>query len=236
QVLSSLINAAVLISAFSAANSLLYSTSRQLYGLELRGQAPRIFAKTTKARRLNQMFDIQLIKRLKKGLPITALAFSSIWVVLGYIPLSTGASTALNWLSNLVSILGFCTWGIISLTCIRFYHGLKHHGIDRTKFVYWSRLQPYPAYWALCWSIIIILFNGWSVFLEGEWNTSNFIIAYINLPILRLLYVLYKVVRRSKIVSFQAMDFYSNVPSPESLDSDARESVTRAEKFAAWLF
>jgi amino acid transporter len=42
------INAGVLTSAFSAGNSLLYGTSRQIYGLALRGQAPRIFAKTTK--------------------------------------------------------------------------------------------------------------------------------------------------------------------------------------------
>ncbi|KAJ6629695.1 amino acid permease-domain-containing protein [Mycena sp. CBHHK59/15] len=70
--LPSVINAGVLTSAFSAANSLLYDASRQIYGLALRGQAPRILAKTTK-----------------------------------------GAATALNWLSNLVTDLGFCTWGTI---------------------------------------------------------------------------------------------------------------------------
>jgi amino acid transporter len=44
------INAGVLTSAFSAGNSGLYGTSRQIYGMALRGQAPRIFAKTTKVR------------------------------------------------------------------------------------------------------------------------------------------------------------------------------------------
>ncbi|KAJ7141760.1 amino acid permease/ SLC12A domain-containing protein [Mycena crocata] len=221
--LPTVINAGVLTSAFSAANALLYGTSRQLYGLALRGQAPRIFAKTT-----------------KKGLPVTALAFSSMWVVLGYMSLSAGASTALNWLSNLVSIIGFCTWGklccIICLTYIRFYQGLEHHGIDRTKFVYWSRLQPFPAYWGLFWSVSIILFNGWSVFLKGKWNTPNFLIAYINIPILILLYGAYKVICKSKIVSVQAMDFYSNVPPPESLDIDEPAPTTSAGKVAAWLF
>ncbi|KAJ6586260.1 amino acid permease/ SLC12A domain-containing protein, partial [Mycena vulgaris] len=216
--LPSVINAGVLTSALSAGNSLLYISSRQIYGLALRGQAPRIFAKTTKG-----------------GLPITALCFSSIWILLAYMSLSQGASTALNWLSNLVAIIGFCTWGLISLTYIRFYHGLKHHKIDRTKFSYWNRFQPYPAYWALGWSIVIVLFNGWPVFLKGQWMTSNFIIAYINIPIFGLLYAAYKIIRKSSIVSLESMDFHSNIPPPQSVDFD-EIPVTMREKITAWLF
>ncbi|KAJ7625664.1 amino acid permease/ SLC12A domain-containing protein [Roridomyces roridus] len=216
--LPSVINAGVLTSAFSAGNSLLYASSRQLYGLALRGQAPRIFARTTKG-----------------GLPITALSFSSIWVLLSYMALSEGASTVLTWLSNLVSIMGFCTWGIICLTYIRFYQGLKHHGIDRTTFTYRNAFQPYPAYWALGWSIVIVLFNGCSVFIRGEWVTSSFIIAYINIPIFLLLYGAYKIFKKTKIVSVEAMDFHSNVPPPETIDvHDSPESTMG--KMAAWLF
>ncbi|KAJ7485848.1 amino acid permease/ SLC12A domain-containing protein [Mycena latifolia] len=217
--LPSVINAGVLTSAFSAGNTGLYGSSRQIYGLALRGQAPRIFAKTTKG-----------------GLPIVALSFSAIWILLSYMALSEGASTVLNWLSNLTSILGFCTWGIISLTYIRFYHGLKAQGIDRTKFVYWNRFQPFPAYWALCWSVLIIIFNGWSVFIKGEWNVSDFIIAYINLPIFLVLYAVYKVVRRSKAVKPSEMDFHSNVPPPESVDFNEPEPTTVRGKVWAWLF
>ncbi|KAJ6629583.1 amino acid permease/ SLC12A domain-containing protein [Mycena sp. CBHHK59/15] len=217
--LPSVINAGVLTSAFSAANSLLYGASRQIYGLALRGQAPRILAKTTKG-----------------GLPITALSFSSIWIVLAYMSLSQGAATALNWLSNLVTVLGFCTWGIISLTYIRFYHGLKHQGIDRSKFVYWNRFQPYPAYWALSWSIIIVLFNGWSVFLKGQWVATDFIIAYVNIPIIIFLYAAYKIVRKSSIVSVENMDFYSNVPSLEKIDLDEEIPTGISGEIMAWLF
>jgi amino acid transporter len=87
KVLPSIINAGVLTSAFSAANSGLYGTSRQLYGLAIRGQAPKIFAKTT-----------------KKGLPIYALILPTAFMALSYMALGAGASTALNWLSNLTSL------------------------------------------------------------------------------------------------------------------------------------
>jgi len=58
KVLPHIINAAVFTSAFSAGNSFLYSSSRVLFGLSIRGQAPKIFSRVTKA-----------------GLPFIAVAF-----------------------------------------------------------------------------------------------------------------------------------------------------------------
>lgn len=43
------INAAIFTSAFSAGNSFLYCASRILYGLSLRGQAPKLFSYCTKS-------------------------------------------------------------------------------------------------------------------------------------------------------------------------------------------
>lgn len=59
KVLPHIINGAVFTSAFSAGNSFLFCSSRILYGLALRGQAPRIFVKCT-----------------SKGLPIVAISFT----------------------------------------------------------------------------------------------------------------------------------------------------------------
>jgi len=47
QALPSVINAALLTSAWSAASSDMYTASRTLYGLALQGNAPRILARTT---------------------------------------------------------------------------------------------------------------------------------------------------------------------------------------------
>ena len=46
--LPSIINAALLTSAWSAASSDLYTSSRALYGMAITGSAPRIFDKTTR--------------------------------------------------------------------------------------------------------------------------------------------------------------------------------------------
>ena len=58
KVLPHIVNAGVLTSAFSAGNSYLYTASRILFGLSIRGQAPKIFSRVTKA-----------------GLPLIAVAF-----------------------------------------------------------------------------------------------------------------------------------------------------------------
>ena len=49
KVLPHIINAAVFTSAFSASNSALYSASRVLFALSIRGQAPKIFSHVTKS-------------------------------------------------------------------------------------------------------------------------------------------------------------------------------------------
>jgi amino acid transporter len=60
--LPSIINAAIFTSVFSAGNSFLFCSSRILYGLSIRGQAPRIFTYCT-----------------SNGLPIVGVLFSQAW-------------------------------------------------------------------------------------------------------------------------------------------------------------
>lgn len=65
------INGAVIVFLYSAANSDLYTASRSIYALALLNQAPRFF------RRVNRM-----------GVPVAALAFSSLFALLGLLQLN----------------------------------------------------------------------------------------------------------------------------------------------------
>lgn len=89
QVLPSIVNAAVFTSAFSAGNSFLFCSSRILYGLALRGQAPKIFAHCTKA-----------------GLPIVAVLTAALFSLLSFLNVSGGGSTAFSWFVNLSTVAG----------------------------------------------------------------------------------------------------------------------------------
>ncbi|GAB1518458.1 hypothetical protein RhiTH_001517 [Rhizoctonia solani] len=108
-----IINACVFTSAFSAGNSFLYTASRILYGLAVRGQAPRIFTRCTKG-----------------GLPIVSVGFCSLFSLLAFMNVSNDGSTVFNWLVNLTTIGGFFTWWAINITYVRFYQGLKLQDIN----------------------------------------------------------------------------------------------------------
>lgn len=114
-----------------------------------------------------------------------------------------------NWFVNITSITGLITWDLILITYVRFYAGLKHHGIDRNTLPYKAPLQPYASYFGIFFITIIIIFNGFQVFLAGEWDVNVFITAYICLPIFLVFYLIWKIGKRSKFVRVQDMDFHT---------------------------
>lgn len=92
--LPSIINAVILIAAWSAGNSDLYAASRTLYSLALEHQTPGVFRRCT-----------------KQGLPIWCVLVTGLFGVLAY--MNTGGATAItafNWLYNVSSITGIVTW------------------------------------------------------------------------------------------------------------------------------
>ncbi len=53
--------------------------------------------------------------------------------------------------------------------------GFKAQGLDRTKLLYYTNLQPWLSYWATFWLIIFIFINGFTVF--WKFNASDFFAA-----------------------------------------------------------
>jgi yeast amino acid transporter len=124
------------------------------------------------------------------------------------------------------------TWFGISFTYIRFYQGLKVQGIDRKTLPYASRLQPFPAWYAMCFCLLICFvsselqsgllhthpeqFSGWKVFLKGKWDTATFITNYLPLALFPILYVGAYLKFRQPMVSPSQMDFVSDLAEIEA--------------------
>ncbi|KAI5997099.1 amino acid permease-domain-containing protein [Pisolithus albus] len=155
----SLISTCLLSSAWSAASSDLYTSSRALYGLAVSGNAPRIFSHTTKS-----------------GLPLVSVLFCASFTLLAFMAVSSGADNVFKWFSNMT---GLKTWFSITVTYLRFYEGFQVQSIDRTPLPYYTRLQPFAAWYACISTFIICLFNGRSVFLQGSWNNATFVTSYL---------------------------------------------------------
>ncbi|KAH6917201.1 amino acid transporter [Coprinopsis sp. MPI-PUGE-AT-0042] len=198
--LPSVVNAAILTSAWSAASSNLYTSSRALYGLAKVGNAPRIFLRTS-----------------KHGLPYVSVAVCSLFSGLAYLAISEGSGVVFNALANTIAIAGLITWFGIGITYIRFYQGLKAHGIDRAKLPYAAKFQPYLAIYATCFTFLICLLCGWSVFLKNNWNTTFFVTNYLPLALFPFLYFGAKFFYRKKpTVRPEDMDFVSDLDEIEA--------------------
>jgi amino acid permease len=67
-------------------------------------------------------------------------------------------------------------------------------GIDRESFPYVAPFQPWLSYFGFVFLSLVILFNGYTVFLSGNWNTDDFIVGYISLPIFIVFWLGWKVI------------------------------------------
>jgi len=122
-------------------------------GLAIAGNAPAIFKKT-----------------LRNGLPVTALMVSSAFALLAFMGVHSGSGKVFNWFANMTSIAGLLTWFGISYTYTRFYAGMKAQGIDRTTLPFYSRLQPYAAWYAAgsCLFICVVRALWPNIFLRAR--------------------------------------------------------------------
>ncbi|KAK0549991.1 hypothetical protein OC846_002608 [Tilletia horrida] len=216
--LPSVINAALVTSATSAASSDLYTSSRALYSLALAGNAPRIFAKT-----------------LKNGLPLPSLIVSALFSGLAYLSVATSSNQVFGWLQGLTSICGLLSWWAISLTYLRFYKGTKVQGIDRTAMPFHSKLQPFLGYWSLGWTTIVMLFCGFKNFIHGHWDQADFVTSYFPLPLFIVIWIGYKLFYRTRVVKADEMDFYTGIKEILEAEEPEKPPKNLWEKFWAWL-
>lgn len=63
---------------------------------------------------------------------------------------------------------------------LRFYKAMKVQDISRRTLVWYGRFQPYAAWFAVIFCIIVCLFKGFPVFLKGNWNGADFVANYIS--------------------------------------------------------
>jgi amino acid transporter len=220
-VLPHIINAVVLTSATSSGNAFLYTGSRYLFGVAQNGQAPKVLLKCNKA-----------------GVPIYCVLITASIGLLTYMSVSTGANVVFLWFQNLTTIAQLFTWSSICYTYTRFRKALIAQGVDRDTLIFKSPYQPYMAYIAMAYFILIIIFNGFKVFTTRPWGPdelTNFFTAYVGVAIFAILYVFWKVFKRTKVVNPAEADIWSG---KAALDAEVwPEQIPRNifEKFWFWL-
>lgn len=173
-VLDSIINAGIIISAWSSGNSFLYLSSRSLYALALSGNAPSFFKACTKS-----------------GVPYWAVTASSLFCGLAYLNVASSSAVVFNWFVNLTNTSGFISWICCGIIYLRFRKACEAQNI--TDLPYKNMFGRFGAWCAIVGFVFLCLINGFNVFWPQIWNPSSFLTAYIGIPIFLIIYFSHRI-------------------------------------------
>lgn len=216
--LNHVINFAILTSAWSAGNAFLYSGSRILYSLSLSGQAPKFFAATS------------------NGVPYRAVLGTWAIGLLSYLNVSNGGAKVFAWFSNISTISGFIAWIVVLITYIRFRKAMDHNGL-LSSMPFRTPLQPYASYFVLFLVTLLTLTNGFQVFFPSKWNVSDFLAAYITIPIFLALYLGHKIWFRTPLCrSIEEIDVYTGKKEMDDLEALDEPPVAKNWLQAVWFW
>ncbi|GME77033.1 unnamed protein product [Ambrosiozyma monospora] len=212
KVLPHIVNAVCVSSSFSAGNSYMYCSSRSLFQLANRGFAPKWFTYTT-----------------KNGVPLGALVMSVCFSMLSLMQLGSTAKVALDWMVNLCTGAQVLNYVFMMVTYLHFYRACKVQGINRFEMPlqdWMTKLQPYPAIFCLVCMSLIVMFLGAQAFIP-TFDKNSFLYYYLMVFIDMFLFILWKLVKRTKFVKPEEADLISGLAE---VDEHEARLAARKEK------
>ncbi|KAJ6133828.1 amino-acid permease [Penicillium sp. IBT 18751x] len=226
-VAGSFINAVIMTSVISAANHALFAGSRLLYTLAVDGYAPRFFG------HLNR-FHVPWVAVLATSV-ISGLCFGASYI---------GAGTLWSWLQNIVGVSNQLSWICIGLASLRFRAAVREQGIEHLlPFKNWT--YPYGPIFAVGLNIVLVLVQGWKCF-SPHFKAVSFVSYYIEIPVMLVMFVGWKLIKRTKFVHKSEMDLRTDrydggledTPFTRELEQDPSRKgwVGKLQRFGQWLF
>jgi lysine-specific permease len=187
-----IINAVVLSSVISSANSITYSECRMLYALAGAGKAPAIFSRT-----------------LSSGIPFFALLGIVGVAVVVYL-LSMVAEDIYLTLIAVVTVAGFINWFTIGISHFRFRRAyILKMGGKLDGLAYYAACFPFGPVLVMSVCLFMVVSHNIGNFMDGKWVDA--LISYSVVPLFIALYVGFKVVKKTRIVPLG--EIYLRTPS-----------------------
>ncbi|KAK2749385.1 hypothetical protein FQN57_006317 [Myotisia sp. PD_48] len=186
-------NAMFLFSSFTCAINSVYVSSRVLHTLALRDQAGPDF--------INKR-----LRRCHVGVPVRAVLATALLMLIGYLGHAGESSERLSELSANCTVSYLIVYTIICATYLRFYQTLQEandfgnsaetqNGVynrNHPRYPYKSHGQWFKACYGMISCFILLIFNGVSAFLKDPFDTREFVVSYISLPVFGVLFIGYK--------------------------------------------
>ena len=151
---------------------------------------------------------------------------------------SSGSEIVFEWFQNITAITAILTWMSVSFAYIKFYNALRAQGVSRDSLVFKSRFQPYTAWFSLCFFGMILFFNGFYTFPSKtkKFDRDDFITAYIGLVIYVVLFVFWKVFKRTRWVKPEEADIRTGKAALDAADGHWPQRVPNNWLERIWFF
>lgn len=217
----SIMNCVILIAVLSVGNSSIYGASRTLAALADRGQAPKILGYIDRS-----------------GRPLVSIIVCSSIGFLCYI-VAAGPDTtteAFNWMIAISGLAAIFTWASICLAHIRFRQAWKAAGHTLDELAFKSQAGIYGSYLGFIMNILVLVAQFWTGFAPvgyGDMTAServkNFFEVYLAAPLVIVFYVVFKLVRKTKIKRIQDIDIVSGRREMDLQEILAEERAIQAK-------
>ena len=103
----------------------------------------------------------------------------------------------------------------MTFTFLRFMKACEVQGLSRDDLPYKGVLQPYLAWYALSGCFVMAFVQGYPVFLPGKWSVPTFLFSYTMLAVFPLLFLAWKLLKRTKWLKPEDVDLQKDVDEIE---------------------
>ncbi|KAG0180370.1 hypothetical protein DFQ28_008991 [Apophysomyces sp. BC1034] len=187
QSVSHIMNAVILITVLSCANSGLYVASRMLCALANEGIAYHKLAYIS-----------------KRGVPIYALIATSVVSLITFATSFIPGKSLFLVLTDLSGVAGFVTWGGISLAHYRFRKAFIRQGHTLKELPIVAPLYPFGDIFGMIACVVIALLSGYSYFVPA--NPTHLIGSYAGLVLCVIGFISTKLWTKSKMIPIDEID------------------------------
>ncbi|KAK6207076.1 Hexaprenyldihydroxybenzoate methyltransferase, mitochondrial [Pestalotiopsis sp. IQ-011] len=183
-----LLNVIMITAQFSSVNSGIYIASRTLLALARNGRAPRFFAKT-----------------MANGTPLRAIVFSNALGLISILNVASGPGKVFTYLVDISGAATFIAWAFVGITHLRLRAAWIKQGHSLDEMPFKAFLHPWGTWFVVIINLFLVFISGYSVFVGG-FAAVDFVFSYLVLAIFTVLYIFWKILKRTKFVGLMEMD------------------------------
>jgi AAT family amino acid transporter len=147
-------------------------------------------------------------------------------------------------LCSIVGVSNQLSWICIGIASLRFRSAIRSQGLEHLlPFKNWT--YPFGPIIAIGLNIVLVLVQGWECF-SPYFKRVDFVSYYIEIPIMIVMFLAWKLVKRTHFVSNSEMDLHTDRYDgglddsyrvhEEEEETKRKGIVGKVQRFGQWLF